>query len=128
MSMYEVIGTNNPTCLLADPQGADVIAIPCEKGKGVINRGTVVFRNTEGAWEAAAANDVVATNMLAVIDESVDTSASEEANEVARAFRAVRLISGKVVLKDGSAVTAAQAIILRTQGIVLDQMVEKEGA
>lgn len=125
MNMFETIGVNNPAYLLADPQGVDVIAIPCEKGKGVIARGTVVFRNAAGAWEAAAASDVAATNMLAVIDESVDTSASNEANEDAKAFRAGRLIAGKVVLKDGSAVNAAQAIILRTQGIVLDQMVEE---
>ena len=28
MSMYEVIGANNPEYLLADPNGADLIAIP----------------------------------------------------------------------------------------------------
>lgn len=39
MSMYEVIGTNNPEYLLADPQGADIIAIPCEPGNGVVKRG-----------------------------------------------------------------------------------------
>ena len=124
MNMFETIGVNNPTYLLADPQGADVIAIPVAAGKGVIARGTVVFRNTDGAYEAAAAGDVIATNYLAVIDVTVDTAA-EENNEVAKAYRAARLIAGKVVLKDGTPVTAAQAIVLRAQGIVLDQMVKE---
>ena len=124
MNMFETIGVNEPTYLLADPQGADVIAIPVAAGKGVVARGTVVFRNAEGAYEAATAADVIATKFLAVIDESVDTSA-EQNNEDAKAYRAGRLIAGKVVLKDGSAVTAAQAIVLRAQGIVLDQMVKE---
>lgn len=125
MNMFETIGTNNPAYLLADPNCADVIAIPVEAGQGVVARGTVMYRKTNGAWAAATASDVVATNMLSVIDESVDTAASEN-NEVAKAYRAARLISGKVTLKGGAAITAAQAIILRTQGIVFDQMVEKE--
>ena len=44
MSMYEVIGTNNPEYLLADPQGADIIAIPCEPGNGMVKRGTGMYR------------------------------------------------------------------------------------
>ena len=31
MSLYEVIGTNNPEYLLADPQGADVMTIPASR-------------------------------------------------------------------------------------------------
>lgn len=123
MSMYEVIGTNNPEYLLADPNGADLIAIPCKPGNGKINRGTVMHRGADGMWLPASAAEAVDTNMLAVLDESVDTTASATVAEDARAFRAGRLIAGKVTLKDGAELTAAVQLALRKQGIVFDQMV-----
>lgn len=123
MSMYEVIGTNNPEYLLADPNGADLIAIPCKPGNGKIDRGTVMYRGADGMWLPASAAEAVDTNMLAVLDESVDTTASATVAEDARAFRAGRLIAGKVTLKDGAELTAAVQLALRKQGIVFDQMV-----
>ena len=123
MSLYEVIGTNNPEYLLADPNGADLIAIPCKPGNGKINRGTVMYRGTDGMWMPASAAEAVDTNMLAVLDESVDTTASATVAEDARAFRAGRLIAGKVTLKDGAEMSAAVQLALRKQGIVFDQMV-----
>ena len=48
MSLFEVIGRSIPGYLLADPQGAELIAIPCEPGNGVIKRGTVVYRKSNG--------------------------------------------------------------------------------
>lgn len=123
MSLYEVIGTNNPEYLLADPNGADLIAIPCKPGNGKINRGTVMYRGADGMWLPASSAEAVDTNMLAVLDESVDTTASATVAEDARAFRAGRLIAGKVTLKDGAELTAAVQLALRKQGIVFDQMV-----
>ena len=123
MSLYEVIGTNNPEYLLADPNGADLIAIPCKPGNGKINRGTVMYRGTDGMWMPASAAEAVDTNMLAVLDESIDTTASTTIAEDARAFRAGRLIAGKVTLKDGAEMSAAVQLALRKQGIVFDQMV-----
>lgn len=123
MSLYEVIGTNNPEYLLADPNGSDLIAIPCKPGNGKINRGTVMYRGADGMWLPASAAEAVDTNMLAVLDESVDTTASATVAEDARAFRAGRLIAGKVTLKDGAELTAAVQLALRKQGIVFDQMV-----
>lgn len=122
MSMYEVIGVNNPEYLLADPQGADMIAIPVEPGNGVINRGTVMYRKASGMYAPAAAAQAVSTNHLAVLDESVDSSANMVVAEDARAYRAGRLIFGKVKLAAGAAVTTAIALVLRQQGIVFDQM------
>ena len=123
MSLYEVIGTNNPEYLLADPNGADLIAIPCKPGNGKINRGTVMYRGADGMWLPASSAEAVDTNMLAVLDESVDTTASATVAEDARAFRAGRLIAGKVTLKDGAELTAAVQLALRKQGIVFDRMV-----
>lgn len=121
MSMYGVIGTNNPEYLLADPQGADVIAIPVEPGNGVIARGTVMYRKTTGLYAPAAAGQATGSNYLAVLDESVNSNANMVVAEDARAYRAGRLIAKKVTLAAGAAVTAAIALVLRQQGIVFDQ-------
>lgn len=121
--MYEVIGVNNPSYLLADPQGADKMAIPCKPGNGVIGRGTVMYRGGDGMWLPASAAEAVDSNMLAVLDETVDTDDNAAIAEDANAYRAGRLIAGKVTLKDGAALTADVRLALRKQGIVFDQMV-----
>ena len=118
--MYSVIGKKEFSYLLADPQGADVIAIPCEPGNGVIKRGTVMVRKDTGLWAPAAAADVAETNMICVIDEAVDTTQNAKVAEDARAYRAGRLIYGKVTLAAG----AANMIGLRKQGLVFDRMEE----
>lgn len=122
MSLFETIGTSNPEYLMSDPQGADMIAIPCEPGNGTVKRGTVMYRKATGMYAPAAAANVISTNSLVVLDESVDTSANATVAEDARAYRAGRLIAGKVTLAADAAVTPDLALILRQQGIVLDQM------
>lgn len=126
MSLYSKIGESSPTYLLADPQGADVIAISCKPGNGTVKRGTVMYREANGMWSPAAAANAVATNQLAVLDETVDTTASATIAEDARAFRAGRFIKGKVTLAADAAVTADVEVVLRTQGIVFDPMVSNE--
>ena len=123
MSMYETIGVNDPTYLLADPQGADKIAVPMEPGNGTVKRGTIVYRKATGMWAPAAAAQAIITNQLAVLDESVNTDADAKIAEDALAFRGGRLIAGKVTLAADAAVTDAVALVLREQGIVLDRMV-----
>ena len=88
MSMYEVIGKNDPEYLLSDPQCADVFAISCEPGNGVVKRGTVMYRKTSGMYAPAASANVTASNMLAVLDESVDGTTCEMLSK-----EAIRLIS-----------------------------------
>ena len=122
--MYGVVGTSNPTYLLADPQGADVFAIPCEPGNGVVKRGTVMYRKASGMWAPAAAAQAVITNQLCVLDEEVDTTADAAIAEDARAFRAGCFIKGKVTLAADAAITDAVETVLRAQNIVFDRMVE----
>lgn len=122
MSLYEVIGTNNPEYLLADPVGADVIAIPCEPGNGTIKRGTVMYRKESGMYAPATSADVTAANMLVVLEETVDTSANLAVAEDAQAWRAGRMIYGRVTLANDAALSAANVVVLRGQGIVFDQM------
>lgn len=121
--LYNVAGVSNPSALLADPTGAEKIAVSVKPGVGAIARGTVLYKNGS-LYEAADSTKVVATNYLVVLDEAIDSPTEEKTAPVAAAYRAGRLIYGKVKLKDGSAVNDAQALILRNQGIVLDQMAE----
>lgn len=123
MSLYEVIGTKQPDYLLADPVGGDKIAISVKPGNGVIKRGTVMYREESGMWSPAAAENAIDTNHLCVIDETVDSNANATVAEDAAAYRAGKLIRGKVVLKADGEVTDAIALVLRKQGIVLDYMV-----
>lgn len=126
MNLYETIGTNNPTYLLASHVGTDIIAVAMEPGNGTVNRGTLIYRKETGFWAPAEAANVTAAYDLAVLDETVDTTGEvgegKTVAENARAYRGGHFVSGKVTLKDGSAVTAAHKTVLRTQNIVFDQM------
>lgn len=118
--LFDTIGSSAYTNLLADPQGADVIAVPCTPAKGIIEPGTVLYRTASGLWEPAAAKDIVDTNQLVVCKETVDTTADAEVAEDAAAYRAGCFIDG--VVKVGGAVpTDAQKVVLRGQNIVFDK-------
>jgi len=122
-ALYGVVGTSNPDYLLSDPQGADVIAIPCTPGKGVVKRGTVMFRESNGMWSPAASANISTSYMLAVLNQDVDTDANPAVAEDAAAYRAGRFINGRVKYDNSGTLTAltdAHKIVLRMQGIVFD--------
>lgn len=120
--LYNVVGTATYKNILADPQGADVIGVPCEPGAGVIPAGTVVYRKSSGLWAAAATANVVATNQLAVLKEDVDTgAASNKIAADAAAYRAGIFIDGVVTLASAAALSDANKAVLRGQGIVFDK-------
>lgn len=123
--LYSTIGTRIYTNLLADPQGADVIAIPCKPGNGDVAAGTVMYREASGLYSPAAAAQVTAANQLVVLKEDVATGAAPEAGttataEDAAAYRAGCFIDGVVKLAAGAALTAAHKAVLRGQNIVFD--------
>lgn len=132
MSMYETIGTNNPSYLLANPQGAERIAIPCAPGNGIVPRGTIMVHTGEGGYFPAAAEDLTGGDpvMIAVLDETVDTTGREVSDgvacEVARAYRTGRLIRNKVMLADEGELTFAVESVLNTHGIYLCPIVEED--
>lgn len=127
-SMYEVIGTSAPAYLLADPQGADVIAVPVEPGNGEIKRGTLLYRKSNGMYAPAATSQMSTSYNLVVLNEDVDSGASVAVGAVAEdaaAYRAGRFIDGKVLYYNSSAsefqkVTAEHKLVLRQFGIVFD--------
>lgn len=124
-NLYGVIGVSTPDHLLADPVGADTISIPMEPGNDTVKRGTVVYRKATGLWAPATAGDVVTTNMLAVLNEEVDTNAGaeDEGNQVAEtaaAYRMGKFIAGRVTLADDAALTDAHRVVLALHSIVFD--------
>ena len=121
--LYGVIGSSAYVNLLADPQGADKIAIPCEPGNGNIPSGTLMYRKASGLWAPAASAQVVNTNQLAVLKEAVDSGAAPGSGKTAVAedgiaYRAGCFIDGAVTLTAGAALSEAHKVILRQQGIV----------
>ena len=122
--MFQTIGKWEPEYLLSDPAGAQVIAIPCAPGNGVIQRGQIMKRGDNGMYAPAAAADIVGTNYLVVVDEVVDTTANPTVAADARAYRAGRMIESKLLLTGGEKLTAAHKLTLRQQGILTDLMME----
>ena len=122
--MYKTIGTWDPRYLLADPNGAQAISIPCAPGNGVIERGQLMKRDTNGMYVPATAADIVNTNYLVVVDDVVDTTENATVAAEARAYRAGRLIESKLLLSSGGALTAAHKLVLRQQGFDLAILME----
>lgn len=120
--MYAIVGEQDFNYLLADPEGCDKIIVSMEPGNGTVKRGTVCYKKESGMYAPAAAANAVITNALVVLDETVDTDANATIGENAAAFRAGKLIAGKVVLAEDATLTAAAAVVLRAQGIVLESM------
>lgn len=120
--LYGKIGEITPEILLGDPAGAEVIAVPCEPGNGIVKRGTILYRKSSGMYAPAATGDVVITNELVVIDEAVNTDANMVIAEDARAYRSGRFVKGKVTLKNDGTVTAAHEVVLRAMGITFKPM------
>ena len=121
--MYTTIGKWEPSYLLSDPQGAQVISIPCMPGNGIIQRGQIMKRGNDGMYTPAAAADITSSNHLVVVDEVVDTTADATIAADARAYRAGRMIESKLLLTDGE-LTADHKLVLRQQGILTDVLME----
>lgn len=124
--LYKKIGESGYDQLLADPQGADVIAVPCEPGNGDIKRGTILYRKASGLWAPAAAAQIVNTNQLVVLNEDVATGSAPASGETATAedaaaYRAGHFVDGRVTLAADAALTDAHKVVLRQQGIVFDR-------
>lgn len=124
--LYGTIGTRSYANLLADPQGADVISIPCKPGNSTVAAGTVMYREATGLYSPAASANVTAANQLVVLKEDVETGDAPESGktataEDAAAYRAGCFVDGAVKLAAGAALTAAHKAVLRGQGIVFDK-------
>lgn len=120
INLYGTVGVNNPEYLEAG--GGRAVAVSMEPGHGIVKRGTVLYRKESSVLYApAAAANVIDGNSLAVLREDVDTDASATVAAAAAAYISGELLAGAVVLSDGETnPTAAQAHVLRKQGIILN--------
>jgi len=126
MSLYKDYGENKVGELLYDVRGTEKIGVPLTPGQGTIARGTVIYRASTGMWNAAAAGDVVNTNMLAVLNTETDTDADKTISEDADAYRQGRFIDGKVTLKDAAELSDDNKVVLAYQGITFGREIEND--
>ena len=128
-NLYNVIGTKQPEHLLADPLNGHPIAVPMEPGNGTVKRGMVIYRKASGFWAPAGSAAITTGNLLAVLNEEIDTETGTVA-ENAAAYQTGRFIDGKVMYDNSgtpTVVTAAHKVALAKQGIFFDQSVESAG-
>ena len=96
--LFDIIGTAADFNLLADPQGADPIAVSVEPGNGKIGRGTLLYRKASGMYAPAASGQISTSYNVVVLNEDVDsgdTVAAAPVAETVAAFRAGRFVNGK---------------------------------
>ncbi len=119
-NLYETPGKSTPEYLEAG--NGKAIAVSMEPGHGVVKHGTVLYRKSGSVLYApAAAANITTDNYLAVLRDDVDTDASATVAEAAAAYISGEMLAKAVVLADGTTtLTAAQALILRKQGIDLE--------
>lgn len=123
--LYDVVGTSKYDQLLSDPKGTDPIFIPCKPGNGSVKRGTVMYREESGLWSPASNEEVTAEKQLVVLNETVETGDAPGPGETATApeaaaYRAGHFVAGRVTLKSDAALSEANKVVLRLQGIVFN--------
>lgn len=119
MDLYEVIGTSNRKNLLADPKGADPIAVPVKPNAAAIKAGALLYRNSSGLYEPIATGSVATDVDMVVLGEDLPINSGTVAED-ALAYRAGTFVDGVVTVTGATSLTAAQKLILRKQGIVFD--------
>jgi len=124
-NLFGTVGTHEPSYLLASNFDTDAIAISVEPGNGTVPAGAVMYRKSGVLYAPAAAANIAETSNLVVLRDDVDTTTSETVAVAAAAYRKAKFIAGKVLVKNGAAyaaITDAQAVILRKQGLELSPM------
>lgn len=121
--LYSVIGRNDYTNLLEDPQGADAFAVPLTPGAGKLYAGSVLVQdNSTGLWSFAASGSISTSYQLAILGEDVDTGAPDNKISIdAKAYRAGIFVDGVIKYNNSgtpTVVTAAHKVVLRLQNIV----------
>ena len=119
VNLYENLGKSTDSPLETAGVGFDTASVSLEPGHGTVKRGTVLYRKSGALYAPAAAANIDSANQLAVLREDVNTDESATVAALGDVIVAGGLLAEYVLLADGSKLTAAQALILRQQGIVL---------
>ena len=129
-NLFGTIGAHEPSYLLTTNNETDAIAISVEPGNGTVPAGAVMYRKTGVLYAPAAAANIAEANNLVVLRDDVDTTTSATVAVAAAAYRKANFIAGKVLVKNGDnyeAITAAQSVVLRKQGLTLSPMDDWSG-
>ncbi len=114
--LFETIGRSEIKDLLANGD-ATAVTVSMEPGNGIVPYGTVIYRKNGALYAPAAAANIAETAELLVLRDNVDTTDSATVAVAAAAYEKGTFKAGAVKIADGTPVTAAQARILRKQGI-----------
>lgn len=119
-NLFGTIGQSDVKDLLATGT-ARPVAISLKPGSVTLPAGVLVYRNSDGLYELAAAAKISASYNLLVLADDVDISTSAGIAVAAKAYESGCFKAGKVLKDDGNsgyeAVSAAEAIVLRQFGI-----------
>lgn len=123
--LYDTVGTSAVDQILAKVD-ADPIAVNLLPGQGEIKRGTILYKDSNGFYLPAASGQISTSYDLVVLGETVDTGNDGTAvAEVAQAYRSGTFIDGRIKLASDADVTAAHKVVLRMQGILFNQSVDR---
>lgn len=118
-----VLGSYNPTYLLAGDFNCKRIAVSVEPGNGTVPMGTVLYRKADSAlYTPAASADVASGKNLVILGQDVDTDASETVAAAAVAYESGEFFDSRVIIKDGTPITAAHQLVLRAFGYTFKQL------
>lgn len=129
-NLFGTIGTHDPSYLLASNYDTDAVSISVEPGNGKVPAGAVMYRKTGVLYAPAASANIAETSNLVVLRDDVDTTTSATVAVAAAAYRRAKFIAGKVLVKKGDAyeaISAANEVVLRKQGIELSPMDDWSG-
>lgn len=119
VNLYQNLGKSTDSPLETAGVGFDTASVSLEPGHGTVKRGTVLYRKSAALYAPATADNILTTNQLVVLREDVDTEESATVAALGDVIVAGGLLAEYVTLSDGTNLNAAQALILRKQGIVL---------
>ena len=126
-SLFNTIGTNTPTALIARPDNLDPISVPLYPTPGTYKPGTLMYRMASGFYAPAASGNAVTSNMLVVLGEEITVESGETVAPAVQAYRAGCFVDGAVKYDNSgtaTAVTEAMKVVLRKQGIVFLPMAD----
>ncbi len=128
-NLYGTVDTLSEDMLLADPMGAVKKGIVVTLGNGLLEKGTVVVRNSStGMYAPATSETLIAGSIAAVLAEDTQTGTAETGLAVATsAYFRGEFLRGMVKLATGALPTAAYGV-LNAMGILLQEYVPATGA
>lgn len=120
-NLFGTLGQSEVKDLLATSQNTRAVAVSLEPGSAVIPYGTLIYRKSSGLYAPAAAAQIDGSYNLLVLKDDADVTENAGIAIAAAAYESGCFKAGTVKKADGNggyeAVSAAEAIVLRTFGI-----------